>query len=289
MEERLRPLSERECYARLTASATRSSPCFRQSRPASVADALRRSDAAGVPRPDRPPRSAGRRRRGGLMHACTRARRRAVGSARRRSGCSACAAPVARTAAEAAHVAPPGAAVLRAAARARQPRSRTFSHPASRSSSAASTPAALRRRREPRSPIRATTSGGSCTRPASRRACSRPRSRSCCSTSATGSRTPRGARHAARASSAARTSRGRRSGSQAIADELRPRAIAFVGKAAYEGTYRERPELGLQERRLGDTLLFVLPSTSPANAAVPWEERLRWFRALRELLLSSRS
>ena len=69
-----------------------------------------------------------------------------------------------------------------------------------------------------------------------------------------------------------------------MADELRPRAIAFVGKAAYEGTYRERPELGLQERRLGDTLLYVLPSTSPANAAVPWEERLRWFRALRELL-----
>jgi TDG/mug DNA glycosylase family protein len=71
---------------------------------------------------------------------------------------------------------------------------------------------------------------------------------------------------------------------QALATELRPRAIAFVGKAAYEGTYRERPELGLQERRLGGTLLYVLPSTSPANAAVPWEERLRWFRAVRDLL-----
>lgn len=70
----------------------------------------------------------------------------------------------------------------------------------------------------------------------------------------------------------------------AIADELRPQVIAFVGKAAYEGPYRERPELGLQERRLGATLLYVLPSTSPANAAVPWDERLRWFRALRELL-----
>jgi TDG/mug DNA glycosylase family protein len=70
----------------------------------------------------------------------------------------------------------------------------------------------------------------------------------------------------------------------AIADELRPRVIAFVGKAAYEGPYRERPELGLQERRLADTLLYVLPSTSPANAAVPWEERLRWFRDLRDLL-----
>jgi double-stranded uracil-DNA glycosylase len=73
-----------------------------------------------------------------------------------------------------------------------------------------------------------------------------------------------------------------------IAHDLRPRAIAFVGKAAYQGTYRERPELGLQERRLGDTLLYVLPSTSPANAAVPWEERLRWFRSLRELLSSRR-
>ena len=28
----------------------------------------------------------------------------------------------------------------------------------------------------------------------------------------------------------------------------------------------------------------MLPSTSPANAAVPYEERLRWFRALREWL-----
>jgi double-stranded uracil-DNA glycosylase len=69
-----------------------------------------------------------------------------------------------------------------------------------------------------------------------------------------------------------------------IALELRPRAIGFVGKEAYRGAFGERPELGLQERRLGETALFVLPSTSPANAAVPWEERLRWFRAFRESL-----
>ena len=44
---------------------------------------------------------------------------------------------------------------------------------------------------------------------------------------------------------------------------------------------REQTErLGEQERRLAETRLFVLPSTSPANAAVPWKERLRWFRAL---------
>ena len=67
-----------------------------------------------------------------------------------------------------------------------------------------------------------------------------------------------------------------------IAVELRPGAIGFVGKEAYRGAFGERPELGLQERRLAETALFVLPSTSPANAAVPWSERLRWFQAFRD-------
>jgi double-stranded uracil-DNA glycosylase len=69
-----------------------------------------------------------------------------------------------------------------------------------------------------------------------------------------------------------------------IAAELRPEGIAFVGKAAYEGAFRDRPELGLQGRQLADTWLFVLPSTSPANAAVPYEERLQWFTALHDHL-----
>jgi TDG/mug DNA glycosylase family protein len=67
-----------------------------------------------------------------------------------------------------------------------------------------------------------------------------------------------------------------------IARELRPHTIAFVGKEAYRGTFGERTSFGLQERRLGDTGLFVLPSTSPANAAVPYAERLRWFRAVHD-------
>jgi TDG/mug DNA glycosylase family protein len=69
-----------------------------------------------------------------------------------------------------------------------------------------------------------------------------------------------------------------------MAADLHPRAIAFVGKEAYRGAFGERPELGLQRRTLADTGLFVLPSTSPANAAVPYPERLRWFRALHEWL-----
>ncbi len=69
-----------------------------------------------------------------------------------------------------------------------------------------------------------------------------------------------------------------------IAFDLRPRALAFVGKEAYRGPFGGRPEHGLQVRALAETALFVLPSTSPANAAVPYAERLRRFRELKELL-----
>jgi len=68
-----------------------------------------------------------------------------------------------------------------------------------------------------------------------------------------------------------------------LATELKPRWIGFVGKVAYRGAFGERPELGVQEPRFGDTRLFVLPSTSPANAAVAWTERLRWFSDLARL------
>jgi TDG/mug DNA glycosylase family protein len=65
-----------------------------------------------------------------------------------------------------------------------------------------------------------------------------------------------------------------------MADELKPGWIAFVGKEAYRGVFGERAEHGVQERSLGETRLFVLPSTSPANAAVSWDERRRWFDEL---------
>jgi double-stranded uracil-DNA glycosylase len=65
-----------------------------------------------------------------------------------------------------------------------------------------------------------------------------------------------------------------------LARKLEPVFLAFVGKAAYEGAFREQPRHGLQDRRLANTRLFVLPSTSPANAAMPYEERLHPFREL---------
>ena len=65
---------------------------------------------------------------------------------------------------------------------------------------------------------------------------------------------------------------------------FRPRAIAFIGKEAYRGLFGARPDLGPQLRSLGTVGLFVCPSTSPANASVPWAERLASFRALHQWL-----
>jgi 8-oxo-dGTP pyrophosphatase MutT (NUDIX family) len=65
-----------------------------------------------------------------------------------------------------------------------------------------------------------------------------------------------------------------------VAAGLEPKWLGFVGKEAYRGAFGCRPQLGVQERTIGETQLFVLPSTSPANAAVPWRERVRWFAEL---------
>jgi TDG/mug DNA glycosylase family protein len=76
---------------------------------------------------------------------------------------------------------------------------------------------------------------------------------------------------------------------ETIARELRPGWIAFVGKEAYRGVFNERAALGVADRTLADARLFVLPSTSPANAAVGWDERLRWFSELARLSRASGS
>ena len=118
----------------------------------------------------------------------------------------------------------------------------TSSRRTSAASSAGSTPAASRPPRTPTSRTRATTSGGCSTTPASRRGSTTRRSSSTCSSSATASRTPPTGRRRARATCAAATSTPSRL--ERLARELRPLAIAFVGKEAYRGAFGERPELG---------------------------------------------
>lgn len=66
-------------------------------------------------------------------------------------------------------------------------------------------------------------------------------------------------------------------------ESLRPRIVCFNGLMGYRSTIDPEAQLGLQSRTLGGALVFVVPSTSAANAGFTREERHDWFRRLREL------
>lgn len=64
----------------------------------------------------------------------------------------------------------------------------------------------------------------------------------------------------------------------------RPFALAFVGKGVYEKFVGRQVSLGPQPERVFGARVFVLPSTSGANASVPRRQKLRFFRQLRRWL-----
>ena len=71
-----------------------------------------------------------------------------------------------------------------------------------------------------------------------------------------------------------------------LVKRLRPPAVCFNGKTAFEGTFGKVAcrRFGPQAVRLAGVPVFVLPSTSPANAAVPLAVKRRHFRALKSWL-----
>ena len=69
----------------------------------------------------------------------------------------------------------------------------------------------------------------------------------------------------------------------------KPGIVAFHGVTAYRNYLRhaegvtEKPELGLQDRTIGTSKVFLLPNPSPANAAYSLDDLTGWYVALREL------
>lgn len=74
-------------------------------------------------------------------------------------------------------------------------------------------------------------------------------------------------------------------------EALQPRVAAFHGVTAYRAFARyalEEPKplhgLGAQERRIGQTRLFVVPNPSPANAHFRPEDQTAWYDRLADFL-----
>lgn len=73
---------------------------------------------------------------------------------------------------------------------------------------------------------------------------------------------------------------------ETLATTLSPAWLAFVGKDAFAPLWRPRRSvaLGEQDVRMGGARVFVLPSTSPANAVMDEAEKTRWFTRLATLV-----
>jgi len=66
-------------------------------------------------------------------------------------------------------------------------------------------------------------------------------------------------------------------------ERYRPKIVCFNGLMGYRGTIDPLAQLGQQPDRLAGSFVFVVPSTSAANAGFTRAERLEWFRRLRAL------
>lgn len=74
-----------------------------------------------------------------------------------------------------------------------------------------------------------------------------------------------------------------RSALEAKVLQARPRIVCFNSKTAFVQYLGPRAfrHFGRQQVTIGDSRVFVMPSTSPANAAVPLTTKRRYFVALR--------
>jgi mismatch-specific thymine-DNA glycosylase len=63
-----------------------------------------------------------------------------------------------------------------------------------------------------------------------------------------------------------------------------PRIVCFNGKRIFEVFAGSRCQVGLQPGTVGRSRLFVMPSTSARTASYQREDKLAYFRQLRELL-----
>ena len=68
----------------------------------------------------------------------------------------------------------------------------------------------------------------------------------------------------------------------------RPRVVCFNGLMGYRSAIDPEGQLGLQAATLAGAQVFVVPSTSAANAGFKREERVEWFCRLAEVVRANR-
>ena len=72
-------------------------------------------------------------------------------------------------------------------------------------------------------------------------------------------------------------------------ETYQPRFACFNGKRIYDVFSEQKAALGVQTARIGDTRLYVMPSTSARGATYQRADKVKFFRELAELIGRSRA
>ena len=68
-------------------------------------------------------------------------------------------------------------------------------------------------------------------------------------------------------------------------ETFKPKVIAFNGKRAYKGALKKEPkDYGLADEIIGDSYVFVLPSSSGTDASLTYQQKLHWYKKLKATL-----
>lgn len=70
---------------------------------------------------------------------------------------------------------------------------------------------------------------------------------------------------------------------QTLILKFHPRIVCFNGLAGYRAVFRTAARPGPQSQRMGLSKIFVIPSTSPRNAAYSFSEIVRYLRLLKKI------
>jgi double-stranded uracil-DNA glycosylase len=66
---------------------------------------------------------------------------------------------------------------------------------------------------------------------------------------------------------------------------FKPKVVAFNGKRAYKEVFKkDSGEYGLADEFIGESYVFVLPSSSGADASMTFEQKLVWYKKLKSFL-----
>lgn len=68
-------------------------------------------------------------------------------------------------------------------------------------------------------------------------------------------------------------------------ERFKPKVVAFNGELTYQKVFRNKPkDFGLTDDIVGDSYVFVLPSSNSLDRSLVYQKKLHWYKKLKAIL-----